>query len=173
MNKLLLLILVICASCAHYQFGTALPKQYRIIEVSPVENYTSEPQLESFLRNSLAEQIIHTPGIKLSAPNQSSGLVLMTQIRDFDQQRHVSARLLEHNDEDHSGNVYQTVIFKILVNVEYQAFANDSETPYRAGLVSVEADYPMMADQETARGEAFREAMRCAAQQIVAEVTEE
>ena len=166
-------MLVLCASCAHYQFGTSLPKQYRVIEVSPVENFTSEPRLESLLRNSLAEEIIRAPGIKLSAPNQSSGLVLMTQIRDFDQQRHVSARLREHNDEDHSGNVYQTVVFRILINVEYQAFASDSETPYRAGRVSAEADYPMMADQETARAEAFREAMRSAAQKIVAEVTEE
>ena len=58
------------------------------------------------------------------------------------------------------------------LKVEYQAVAENCGEPVRSGVVTVSADYPTMADQETARAEALREAMRSAARQIVAEVTE-
>ena len=172
MKKLLLLILVVCASCAQYRFGTMLPKKYQLIAVAPVENYSNEPRLESLLRNSLAESLVQTPGVTLSAPGQEEGLLLVTRIKELDQQRRARARIREHDYRDDSGSTYQTVVFQVTVRVEYEAIASDSETPYRIGEVTATADYPMMADQETGRDEAFREAMRSAAQKIVAEVTE-
>ena len=171
-NLLILLVLVVCGSCSHYHFGTSLPENYQKIAVAPVVNYTSEPRLESLLRNSLSESLIQTPGVTLSAPGQE-GLLLVTRITAYDHQRRVRARLREHDFRERDGATYQTVVFQVTIRVEYEAIANDSETSYRTGEVEVSADYPMMADQETGRNEAFREAMRSAAQKIVAEVTEE
>ncbi|MBR4517969.1 MAG: hypothetical protein IKO65_03095 [Victivallales bacterium] len=172
MKKLLLLsILLVCGSCAHYHFGTSLPEKYQKIAVAPVVNYSNEPRLESLLRNSLSESLVQTPGVTLASAGQE-GLLLVTRIKSLDHQRRVGARLREREFRDRSGTAYQTVVFQVTVRVEYEAIASDSETPYRIGEVEVSADYPMMADQETGRGEAFREAMRSAAQKIVAEVTE-
>lgn len=168
----MLLTLVIFASCSHYRFGTSLPEKYQSIAVAPVVNYSSEPCLESLLRNSLAESLMQTPGVALSAASQEEGLLLVTRIIALDQQRRVRARLRDRGFQDDSGSTYQTVVFQVTVRVEYEAVANDAEAPYRSGEVTATADYPMMADQETGRIEAFREALRCAAQKIVAEVTE-
>ena len=167
-----LVILLACASCSHYHFGSALPKEQRVIEVAQVTNLTSEPRLEALLRNSLAESIMHTPGIKLAKPNQAGGLLLETRIVEIDQQRSVRTELRDRPDRDGSGNSYQTVVFRVTIKIEYQAFKCGDNALCRAGKTTVMADFPSMADQETAREEAFREAMRRAASQIVAEVTE-
>ncbi len=171
MKTLLLAILLTCASCAHYQFGTTLPADSRSIEVAAVENLTPEPQLEALLRNALAESVMNTPGVSLATPSSPSAAILVTRVLELDQGRAARARLRERHDEDDSGKTYQTVVFRITVKVEYRAVAADG-TELHSGSITATADYPTMPDLETGRGEALREAMRSAASQIIAEVTE-
>ena len=172
MKNYLLAILLACASCAHYRPGTTLPAEYRTIEIGPVVNLTSEARLESDLRNSLSESVMNTPGVCLGRPGAEGGLLLSAKIAELSQQRGARARLRAPHDRDRSGKAYQTVVFRMTLKVEYQAVAENCGEPVRSGVVTVSADYPTMADQETARAEALREAMRSAARQIVAEVTE-
>lgn len=170
MKYLLLLSLIFVTSCARYHFGVSLPPEQRAIEVCSVENLTSESGLESLLRNSLSESIMNTPGIHLSKPG-SGAVALSARVVELEQQRSARARLRDHHDADDSGATYQTVVFRMSVKVEYRLLdANGTEL--RSGALSVSADYPVLSDQESARLAAFREAMRTAAQKIVAEVTE-
>ena len=170
MRYLLLFSLLLSTSCARYHFGVSLPSEQRAIEVSSVENLTSESRLEALLRNSLSESIMNTPGIHLSKPGSGS-VALSARIVELEQQRGARTRLRDHHDADDSGATYQTVVFRMSVKVEYRLL-DAAGAELRSGVTSVSADYPVLSDQESARVAALREAMRTAAQKIVAEVTE-
>ena len=173
MKIYLLAILLACASCARYRFGSTLPKECHLIEVGQVTNLTAEPQLEHLLRNSLSQSIMNTPGVHLAQPDGAEAVSLATKITELEQQRSARARLRSPDDRDRSGKAYQTVVFRMTLKVEYQVVAPNSDTPLRTGEVVVSSDYPTMADQTSAQAEALREAMRSVAQQIIAEVTEQ
>jgi len=113
---------------------------------------------------------MNTPGIHLSKPGSGS-VVLSARIVELEQQRGARTRLRDHHDADDSGATYQTVVFRMSVKVEYRLL-DAAGAELRSGVTSVSADYPVLSDQESARVAALREAMRTAAQKIVAEVTE-
>ena len=89
----------------------------------------------------------------------------------MEQGRSARAKMRERHDRSHDNTAYQTVVFRLTVKVAYRLVTPEGEV-LREGTVEATTDFPTMADQETARGEALREAMRSAAAQIVAEVTE-
>ena len=160
-----------CTSCSHYRFGTTLPEGCRAIEVMPVENLTGEAALEGLLRNSLAERLMQTPGVALAKPNRGDAQ-LETKVAELEQSRVSRAKLRAEHDRDHTDAAYQTVVFRLEIQVEYRLVAPDGQA-LREGKVNSQADFPTLSDLEIARKEALRELMRSAAAQIVAEVTEE
>ena len=169
---LLLMTLVgqFCASCAHYHFGSTLPANRRAIEVLPPTNLTSEARLEGMLRNSLAESVMNTPGITLATPKCGEAM-LETRIEDLNQSRLARAKLRDRHDRDHDNAAYQTVVFRLTIKVTYRLVTSEDEV-LREGELEATADFPTLPDQEIAREEALREAIRSAAAKIVAEVTE-
>lgn len=170
-KTLVVAIFWFCASCSHYHFGTTLPADCRAIEVMPVENLTGEAALEGLLRNSLSECLMQTPGVTLAKPSFGDAR-LETKVSGLEQSRVSRAKLRAEHDHDHTDAAYQTVVFRMEIRAEYRLAAPDGRI-LREGKVNSEADFPTLADLETAREAALRELMRNAAAQIIAEVTEE
>ena len=81
---LLTAALLLGVSCAHYRFGSALPKDMRDISVSEINNTTAEPSIGMLLQDALAEHIMNTPGVKL-ASRQDATLDVSVKIVMIDQ----------------------------------------------------------------------------------------
>ena len=162
---LLTAALLLGVSCAHYRFGSALPKDMRDISVSEINNTTTEPSLGMLLQDALAEHIMNTPGVKL-ASRQDATLDVSVKIVMIDQGRLASARTRDSKARHSDSDSYQTVLYRLTMTCEYTARPTRGDTPPRRGSVEATADVPLMHDMALAQSAAYRELARDAAQKI-------
>ena len=130
---------LLLASCTTYRWGTDFPRGQRTIALEPVVNLSQEEALSTLLRDTLAERIAQTPGLRLAPPMGEPELRLAVKVLPLDQGKAARARtrksIASHDDSDS----YQTVLYRLTMSCEYTATPADPALPPRSGKVEVTA----------------------------------
>ena len=159
---------LLLAACTTYRWGTDFPRGQRTIALEPVVNLSQEEALSTLLRDTLAERIAQTPGLRLAPPMGEPELRLAVKVLPLDQGKAARARtrksIASHDDSDS----YQTVLYRLTMSCEYTATPADPALPPRSGKVEVTADVPLLQDLALAQRAALPQLARDAAAQILA-----
>lgn len=168
----ILALAFLLASCASYHFGTALPENRRDIVIADIQNLTQEDALTPLLRDKLGEQVMNTPGAKLTS-EENATLAISVKITTLDQTRAARARTRDAGAQHDDSDSYQTVLYRLSMTCEYKAETTRENLIPRTGKVTVSADVPLMQDIAVSQQTALKQLARNAAATIIAEITEE
>ena len=170
---LLILALACLVGCAHWHAGSTLPSEQRKIHLAAIDNRTSEHRLTPWLKSALTHDLSQVPGVRTVSDKQGAGMVLTTTIRGLDQNRAARSRIRGKKDRDDSGDAYQTVLYHVIITVDWEAKPTAASAKPRKGTITGEADMPLMPDREIAFATALQSAARDAARKLTAALTEQ
>ncbi len=170
---LLSLVLLGTAGCASYHQGSVIHPQVDSVAVGMFKNVTDEPALAVLLRKNLAEQFMFDGSLELRDAD-SAEIIVTGVIRRYDINRSSAAKIRDDDSFPDNRTTYRSTIYEARVEVEYQVLipnqGNRVLMPRRR--VVGRAQFPTMPDLNITRQSGLQQALRDAAVNIVAGITE-
>ena len=163
---------LLLTGCASYHLGTGLPPEYRKIAIAEVQNLTEEARTTGLLRDRMAERLEALPGLSVVS-EKHAGLLLSLRVKSILQHNVARTQARDSIDRHHDSDAYQTVLYRMVLTVEWSACPKGKSEVVRKGVATGTADMPLMPDREMAFQNAIQEAVRDVATMISVQLTEE
>lgn len=168
-----LVLLLLLNSCIYHAGNPLRDAELQKLTISEITNLTAESSLTPLFKNALLERIANEPGLQLATGSSDQAGELRLTIRNLDNRSLARAKLREEEDVDYDGDAYQTVLYRIRVNVEYEVHSLSSPGKVLcSGRVSGQADLAKLHDREIALRTALRQLAMDLAAALVSELTE-
>jgi TolA-binding protein len=150
--------------------SSGLP-EFDSIAVGKLQNDTREPQITTYLKNKLAEQIMIDPDVKL-LQNDDADIIIEAKIDDITYAQAASAKIRDEGDTPDELGTYSTTIFRTYVDIDYRVLDAKGNTAVDWTRIRGEADFPETPDLNINRQASFQQACNDAALRIIGAITE-
>ena len=172
LGSLLTLCLTGTFGCRCYHSGSIMHPQIKTLAVGKFENRTYEPRLSALLRQKLAENFMTDGSIRVASMDNADvilhGIILTYQVSEI-----AAAKMRDENERERDSDAYQSAIFRVGVEVEFEVVIPGRERPVIAmRKVRGTADFSRLPDLNLARQQGFKQALNEAALEMVTAVTE-
>lgn len=165
--------LLFFCSCAYHSGLPLTDRRLQSLSIGDIENLSGESSMTALLKNALAEGLAKEPGLRLAAGNNPQACTLHLSIKDLENRGLARAKLREKDERDYEGDAYQTVLYRIRANLDYEVYAPQPEQKLLyQGSVSGQADLPKMHDREVALKSAMRQLAMDLASAVIIELSE-
>ena len=164
-------VVLTTAGC-QYHWGPVAHPQIRSLAVGTFANASRESTATATLRGRLAEAVSKEPGLTLAEPSAADA-ILEGRVLKVSRRQLARAKVREEGDSVDESDVYQTVLYRLEVEVEYSVRLPGKTKPFiETRQVIGQTQLGNWPDQQIVQANALRAALGDAANQIVAAVTE-
>jgi hypothetical protein len=162
----------LCFTGCQYQVGSVMHPQVHSVAVGTISNATAEPTFTAILRGKLAEEFMRDGSLTVTDSKRADAIV-DGEIVKCRTRKLARAKVRDERERADDKDAWQTVVYRAEVVVKYRVRVPGYKNPLLAeSEVTGHADFSRFPDVSIPRQTAFRQALRDAALQITANVTE-